>query len=60
MKCVFCFLQAEMPLKLNPRLLDQFQYCEKNQIDLCLIIGSSEVENQTLKIRHIKTREEVR
>lgn len=49
-----------MALKRNPKLLDQLQYCEKNQVELCVIIGSSEVQNGTVKIRDVKTREEVR
>lgn len=49
-----------MALKRNPRMLDQLQYCEKNQIELCVIIGGSELEAGIVKIRHIVTREEVR
>ena len=49
-----------MALKRNPKLLDQLQYCEKNQVEVCVIIGSSEVQNGTVKIRDVKTREEVR
>ena len=28
-----------MALKRNPKMLDQLQYCEKNQVELCVIIG---------------------
>jgi histidyl-tRNA synthetase len=49
-----------MAYKCNPKLLDQLQYCEKNQIELCVIIGSSELQNNTIKIRHVITRDEVR
>jgi len=49
-----------MAYKCNPKLLDQLQYCEKNQIELCVIIGSSELKTDTIKIRHVTTREEVR
>jgi histidyl-tRNA synthetase len=49
-----------MAYKLNPKLLDQLQYCEKNQIELCVIIGSSELQTNTIKIRDVITREEVR
>jgi histidyl-tRNA synthetase len=49
-----------MAYKCNPKLLDQLQYCEKNQIELCVIIGSSELKTNTIKIRHVITREEVR
>ncbi|CAF4064361.1 unnamed protein product, partial [Rotaria sordida] len=50
--------KAEMALKRNPRLLDQLQYCEKNQIELCVIIGSAELEAGIVKIRDVETREE--
>jgi histidyl-tRNA synthetase len=49
-----------MAFKRNPKLLDQLQYCEKNQVELCVVIGSSELEAGTVKIRDIITREEVR
>jgi len=49
-----------MALKRNPKMLDQLQYCEKNQIELCVIIGGSELEAGIVKIRHVATREEVR
>jgi histidyl-tRNA synthetase len=49
-----------MALKRNPKLLDQLQYCEKNQIELCVIIGGSELEAGIVKIRNVAAREEVR
>lgn len=49
-----------MAQKRNPKMLDQLQYCEKNQVELCVIIGSSELEAGTVKIRIVDTREEVR
>ncbi len=49
-----------MALKRNPKMLDQLQYCEKNQIELCVIIGGSELEAGIVKIRRVATREEVR
>ncbi|CAF3336495.1 unnamed protein product [Rotaria sp. Silwood1] len=50
--------KAEMALKRNPKMLDQLQYCEKNQVELCVIIGSSELEAGIVKIRDVETREE--
>ncbi|CAF0810174.1 unnamed protein product [Rotaria sordida] len=50
--------KAEMALKRNPKMLDQLQYCEKNQIELCVIIGSGELEAGIVKIRDVGTREE--
>ncbi|CAF4409880.1 unnamed protein product, partial [Adineta steineri] len=41
--------KTEMAYKRNPKLLDQLQYCEKNQIELCIIIGSSELQGGTIK-----------
>jgi histidyl-tRNA synthetase len=49
-----------MALKRNPKMLDQLQYCEKNQIELCVIIGDSELKAGVAKIRNVGTREEVR
>jgi histidyl-tRNA synthetase len=50
--------KAEMALKRNPKMLDQLQYCEKNQIELCVIIGDSELKAGVAKIRNVGTREE--
>jgi histidyl-tRNA synthetase len=49
-----------MALKRNPKMLDQLQYCEKHQIELCVIIGDSELKAGIVKIRNVGTREEVR
>lgn len=49
-----------MALKRNPKMLDQLQYCEKNQIELCVIIGGAELEAGIVKIRPVATREEVK
>ena len=51
--------QTEMAFKRNPKILDQLQYCEKNQIELCVIVGGSELEAGIVKIRDILSREEV-
>lgn len=57
----FCLLnlQTEMSFRKNPKMLDQLQYCEKNQIPLCVIIGESELKAGIVKIRNVSTREEV-
>ncbi len=49
-----------MALKGNPKMLDQLQYCEKHKIELCVIIGDSELKAGIVKIRNVGTREEVR
>ena len=41
-------------------MLDQLQYCEKHQIETCVIIGGSELEAGTVKIRDVISRDEVR
>jgi histidyl-tRNA synthetase len=48
-----------MAFKRNPKMLDQLQYCEKNQVELCVIIGDSELKAGIVKIRDVATREEV-
>ena len=52
-------LQAEMPYKKNPKLLNQLQTCEEQGIPFAVVIASSEKETNTVKLRHIATREEV-
>lgn len=52
-------IHTEMSYKKNPKLLDQLQYCEDNQIDWCIVIGQSELANNVVKLRNVKTREEV-
>jgi len=49
-----------MAFKRNPKMLDQLQYCEKNQVELCVIVGDSELKAGIVKIRDVITREEVR
>lgn len=51
-------IPAEMSYKKNPKLLDQLQYCEDNQIDWCLVIGQSELEAGVIKLRHVPSRKE--
>lgn len=50
--------KVEMSMKTNPKLLDQFQYCEKCRIELCIIIGESELKSGIVKIRNVCSREE--
>ncbi|GIY10900.1 histidine--tRNA ligase, cytoplasmic [Caerostris extrusa] len=51
-------IKAEQSYKLNPKLLDQLQYCEARGIPLAIIIGESEVQRAVVKIRNVETREE--
>ncbi|XP_035209434.1 histidine--tRNA ligase, cytoplasmic-like isoform X2 [Stegodyphus dumicola] len=52
-------LKAEHSYKLNPRLLDQLQFCEGHGIPYAIIIGESELQNGIVKLRIIETREEI-
>ena len=51
--------QAEQPYKKNPKMLSQLQYCEEHGIPLAVIIGQSELDSGTVKLRVIATREEI-
>ncbi|GFY58040.1 histidine--tRNA ligase, cytoplasmic [Trichonephila inaurata madagascariensis] len=51
-------IKAEQSYKLNPKLLDQLQYCEARGIPLAIIIGESEVQRAVVKLRNVETREE--
>ncbi|EDQ89263.1 uncharacterized protein MONBRDRAFT_37112 [Monosiga brevicollis MX1] len=50
---------AVTSFKLKPRLLDQFQQCETEQIPLCLVLGPDELERGVVKLRVMSTREEI-
>ena len=52
-------LQAEMFYKKDPKLLNQFQYCENEHIPLVVIVGEEERANEGVKIRDMDVREEV-
>ncbi|CAE1246564.1 HARS [Acanthosepion pharaonis] len=51
-------IKTEHSYKKNPKLLDQFQYCENNGIPIAVIIGESEIQQGILKLRKIDSREE--
>merc|ERR1712226_351257 len=44
--------------KKNPKMLNQLQYCEENQIPYAVVIGESELQKGVVKIRNIESREE--
>ena len=52
-------LQAEVFYKKDPKLLNQFQYCERERIPLVVIVGEEERANEGVKIRDMDTRMEV-
>lgn len=49
---------AEFTSKRKVKALDQFSYCERSQIPLIVILGPSELEAGTAKLRLTATREE--
>jgi len=52
-------IEAEVLHKNNPKLLNQFQYCEENSIPFCAVIGDDEINKGVVKLRNMETREEV-
>lgn len=51
-------IAAEVIQKKNPKLLNQFQYCEEQGIPLCAVFGDDELEKGVVKLRNMATREE--
>ena len=52
-------IKTEHPYKNNAKLLTQLQYCEDKGIPLAIILGEDELKKGIVKIRNIKTRDEV-
>lgn len=52
-------IPAEMLYKKNPKLLSQLHYCEETGIPLVVIIGEQEIKDGVVKLRDVRTREEV-
>ena len=55
----FVDLQTELLYKKNPKLLNQFQYCEKETVPFIVIVGEDEKAKGGVKIRDVQTRQEV-
>eukprot|EP00124_Ichthyophonus_hoferi_P001617 Ihof_evm3s89 gene=Ihof_evmTU3s89 len=53
-------IKAELSYKNNPKLLNQFQYCEQNGVELVTIIGESELLEGTVTLRHMASRKEAK
>ncbi len=49
-----------MLYKKNPKLLNQFQYCEKEEVPVIVIVGEDEKARGGVKVREVVTRNEVR
>ena len=57
----FLFLvQCEMTYKRNPRLLNQFQYCEREAVPFLVIVGEDEMSKGGVQIREVNSRKDVR
>lgn len=48
-----------MMYKRNPKLLNQFQYCEKEAVPIIIIVGEDEKAQGGVKIRETESRNEV-
>ena len=48
-----------MLYKNNPKMLNQFQYCEREQVPYLVIVGEDEKAKGGVKVRHVTSREEV-
>ena len=51
--------QTEMLYKCNPKMLNQFQYCEREGVPLIVIVGEEERARGGVKIRDVEKRQEV-
>lgn len=51
-------IKAEHSYKTNPKLLQQLQHCEDQQIPFALVLGDSELERGVAKLRDVTTRKE--
>ena len=49
-----------MLYKKDPKMLNQFQYCEREQVPYLVIVGQDETAQGGVKIRNAVTRDEVR
>lgn len=50
--------QAEMLYKNNPKMLDQYQFCEDHFVPLCLTLGEDELKQGLVTVRNVATRKE--
>lgn len=51
-------ISAEHSYKVNPKVLHQFQYCEKHELELALVLGESELANGEVILRDVQARTE--
>lgn len=48
-----------MLYKKQPKLLNQFQYCENHHVPFVVILGEEEKKNGGVKIKDVTTKQEV-
>lgn len=51
-------ISAEFSYKKNPKLLDQFAWCENNSIPTLVILGESEMERGVVRVKQMANRED--
>jgi len=51
-------IDAEYLYKKKPKLLDQFEYCEKNGIPLVIVIGQDELDSNQVRLKMVADRED--
>ena len=51
-------IPAECLMKRKVKPLDQFSWCERNQVDIAVVVGPEELANGLVKIRRVSLREE--
>jgi histidyl-tRNA synthetase len=51
-------IAAEYLYKKKPKLLDQFEYCEKNRIPLVVLLGQDELDGGQVRLKMIADRED--
>jgi histidyl-tRNA synthetase len=52
-------MKAEMMYKVNPKFLNQIQYCERESIPLMIVVGEEEKGKGGVKLRDVVTQQEV-
>lgn len=51
-------IRAEHSYRINPKLLNQLQYCEKFDVPLAIILGESELQRDEVILRDVPSRTE--
>ena len=51
--------QCETMYKKNPKMLNQFQYCERESVPFVVTVGGEEKSRGGVTVRDVETRQEV-